>query len=158
MNSNKHGFTLIELLVVIAMIAMVIAALATSYGKAQARARVERARSEVKLASQAILSYENYDSKHELPETGGGEGKDADANTLGFLIGRGGTTAAGDKIPATLQASLQSGGMWRDPWGTPYKIKIVRGNAQIKIESAAGSMQTGLHFPNFYRLSAEERR
>lgn len=155
MNSTKRGFTLIELLVVIAMIGMIIAALGTSFAKAQTRARIEKARSEVKICSQAILAYENYDRQRELPTM---QNRDADASALGFLIGQGGNAESGGKIPATLLAALQRGGMWLDPWGTPYKISIIQGGAQIRIESAIGTLQTGFFFPNFYRLSEEERK
>lgn len=155
MNSIKRGFTLIELMVVIAMIAMIIAALGTSFAKAQTRARTEKARSEVKMATQAILAYENYDQNHELPAMASAQ--EADASSLGFLLGQA-TAVSGGKVPATLLAALQSGGRWLDPWGTPYKIKIVPGKAQIRIDNATGSMQTGYHLPNFYRLSEEERR
>lgn len=154
MNSNKRGFTLIELLVVVAMIGMIVAALGTSFAKAQERARVEKARSEVKLASQAILSYENYDRNHELPAM---KDREADSGSLSFLIGKAKAQSEGN-IPATLLAAFQSGGKWRDPWGTPYRISITAGGASVRIESAAGTMQTGFYFPNFYRLSEEERR
>ncbi len=153
MISIKRGFTLLELMVVICMIALIIAALATSLTSAQERARTEKARSEVKAIAQAILAYENFD--RELPTM---ENRDADQSALGFLIGQGGNAEFGGKIPALLLAALQSGGKMRDPWGTPYKISIRSGGASIKIESASGGMQTGFMFPNFYRLSEEERQ
>lgn len=153
MISIKRGFTLLELMVVICMIALIIAALATSLTSAQERARTEKARSEVKAIAQAILAYENFD--RELPTM---ENRDADQSALGFLIGQGGNAESGGKIPALLLAALQSGGKMRDPWGTPYKISIRSGGASIKIESASGGMQTGFMFPNFYRLSEEERQ
>ena len=155
MISIKRGFTLLELMVVICMIALIIAALATSLTSAQERARTEKARSEVKAIAQAILAYENFDRSNELPTM---ENSDADQSALGFLIGQGGNAESGGKIPALLMAALQSGGKMRDPWGTPYKISIRSGGASIKIESASGGMQTGFMFPNFYRLSEEERQ
>ena len=54
-----RGFTLVELLVVIGMIAILIAALTTSMAAAQERARIQKATSDVKVISQAILAYEN---------------------------------------------------------------------------------------------------
>ena len=155
MISIKRGFTLLELMVVICMIALIIAALATSLTSAHERARTETARSEVKAIAQAILAYENFDRSNELPTM---ENRDADQSALVFLIGQGGNAESGGKIPALLMAALQSGGKMRDPWGTPYKISIRSGGASIKIESASGGMQTGFMFPNFYRLSEEERQ
>ncbi len=156
MISIKRGFTLIELMVVIAMIAMIIGALATSYTSAQERSRVEKARSEVKAISQAILAYENFNrDTGELPTM---TDREADSGSIGFLIGNGGNAESGGKIPALLLAALQSGGKMRDPWGTPYRITIRPGGAAIKMESASGAMQTGYMLPNLYRLSEEERQ
>lgn len=157
MISNKRGFTLIELLVVIAMIAIILSALATSVTGAQERARVQKAINDVKVITQAILSYENYarSGRYALEPM---ERVDADSSSLGFLIGRGDTADSGGKIPATLMAQLRGGGKMLDPWGTPFKVTIRKGDAPVKIESASGAMQTGYYLPNFYRLSEEERR
>ena len=59
MTSNKRGFTLVELIVVIAMIAVFMASVGVAVGKTRERARIEKARSEVKVISQAILAWEN---------------------------------------------------------------------------------------------------
>ena len=60
MTLNKRGFTLIELLVVVAMIAVVMGAISTSFSAARTRAKIEKATSEVKVISQAILAYETW--------------------------------------------------------------------------------------------------
>ena len=83
MYSIKRGFTLVELLVVVGMIAVILGALTTSVQSARMRARVQKATSEVKIVSQAVLAYENF--RGELPTM-----TDADCNrsSLGFLLGR----------------------------------------------------------------------
>lgn len=154
MKSTKSAFTLVELLVVLGIVAMIMAAFTSSMASAQQRAKISRATSEVKLISQAILSYENYDQGNELPSMAN---QDADQGSIGFLIGNGGASKSG-KIPALLMAQLSSGGKMLDPWGTPYKISIKPGNASVKLTSASGTMQTGYYLPNFFRLSAEERK
>ena len=154
MKSTKSAFTLVELLVVLGIVAMIMAAFTSSMASAQQRAKISRATSEVKLISQAILSYENYDQDNELPSMAN---QDADQGSIGFLIGNGGSSKSG-KIPALLMAQLSSGGKMLDPWGTPYKISIKPGNANVKLTSASGTMQTGYYLPNFFRLSAEERK
>jgi len=155
MKSTEKGFTLVELLVVLGMIGMLIGALASSVIGAQRRAKVAKAESEVKVISQAILAYENYDKKRELPTM---TNRDADEGAVGFLIGQGGTAESGGKIPTMLIAQLTSGGKMLDPWNTPYKISIKSGGANVRMTSASGTMQTGYYFPNFYRLGEEERR
>ena len=88
MTSNNRGFTLVELIVVIAMIAIFMAAVGTAIGKTRERARIEKARSDVKVVSQAILAWENYSrgGKHELREM---NDEEADSSTLAFLLGQG---------------------------------------------------------------------
>lgn len=157
MTSNNKGFTLVELLVVVAMIATIMAAMAASVAGAQERARVQKATSEVKVISQAVLGYENY-SRHGQFRLEPMTDVDCDAGSLGFLLGRGESAESGGRIPVLLQAALAADGQMRDPWGTAYKITIKPGNAQVKIESASSTMMTGYYLPNFYRLSEGERK
>lgn len=154
MKSTKSAFTLVELLVVLGVVAMIMAAFTTSVASAQQRARIARAESEVKVISQAILSYEQHHKEHELPSM---TNQDADRGSIGFLIGNGGSSESG-KIPVLLMAQLSNGNKMLDPWGTPYKISIKPGSANLKLTSASGKLHTGYFFPNFYRLSAEERK
>ena len=157
MTSNKNGFTLIELMVVVGMIAILMSAFGLSVSSARERARVQKATADVKVVSQAILAYENYeqgDDNFELPTL---SDQDADASSLGFLIGEGGSAESGGKIPVLLMASLTGGQKLRDPWGTPYKIKIQEKTVTPRFKTATGSMQTGYYLPNFYRLTEDER-
>ena len=146
-NNERRGFTLIELLVVVAMIAILIGAMTTSVSAARERAKIQRATSEVKVISQAILAYENY--------ARGGNFKldplndvDADSSSLGFLLG----TAAvdsGAKMPVLLMAQLKSGGKMLDPWGKPYRVRIKQ--SQVAAASSV-QLKTGYFFPNYYRI------
>ena len=153
MTSNKRGFTLIELMVVIAMIAVLMTAVGTSVGKTRERARMERARSDGKVITQAILAWENYDrgGKNELQEM---NDEEADNSSLKFLLGQGETAKSG-QIPSLLMAQLSAGGKMRDPWGTPYRIRIKQGAIQRPDNL---NLSTCYYIPNLYRLSAEERK
>lgn len=153
----RKGFTLIELLVVIAMLAMITGAVGSGFSAAQERARQQKATTEVKAIAQAILAYENYAVRKgsTLPSVNDG---DADESTIGFLIGSGETYAQGQKIPTLLMAALTSGGKMLDPWGTPYKIKIVSGSENVQLKKISDNLKTGYYFPNLYRLSKEERQ
>lgn len=156
-NGNRKAFTLVELMVVVAMIAMIIAAMITSIAAAKHRTKVQKALSEVKIISQAILAYENYnhgDDKFELPPL---NDQPADKSTLGFLLGDGGQTKSG-KIPALLIASLNNGEKLLDPWGTPYKVRITKSSGRVKINSANSTMRTGFIVPNHYHLTEAERK
>ena len=149
---GRRGFTLIELLVVVGMIAVILGAMTTSVTAARRRARIQKATSDVKVISQAILAYENWSrgGQYQLDPM---ERRDADSGSLGFLLGQE-AAESGGKIPAMLMAQLQGGGKLRDPWGTPYKVTIRQGS----IPAAQGvSLQTGYFLPNFYRVTPEER-
>ncbi|MBQ1345897.1 MAG: hypothetical protein IIY62_05985 [Kiritimatiellae bacterium] len=144
-----------ELMVVVAMIGIIMSAIVSSTAAAQERTRREKALSEVKTITQAILAYENVAKSGELPTM---ENRDADDNSLGFITGKGGESRYGGKVGSMLAAIYRKGGKMTDPWGTPYKITIRASGASVRIESASGAMQTGYYFPNFYRLSEEERQ
>ena len=155
--TGKMGFTLIELLVVVAMIAVLGAAFTSSASSARQRARVQKATAEVKVVSQAILAYENWDQgsgRHELPVR---SDVDVDKDSLGFILGDGGNAESGGKIPAMLMAALTSGGKMLDPWGTPYRVRIKESSLTVKPGSASGSLQTGFFLPNWYRIGRGER-
>ena len=157
MISIKRGFTLVELLVVVAMVAIIVGALSTAVSGAMERARIQKAQSEVKVITQAILAYENYDQggdKHELPTM---NDRDADKGSIGFILGDGGEAESGGKIPVMLMAALTSGGKMLDPWGTPYKVTIKENAFSIKPGAATGSLQAGFFLPNWYRVGKGER-
>lgn len=154
MTLNKRGFTLIELMVVIAMIAIFMTAVGTSVGQTRERARIEKARSDVKVISQAILAWENYTrggGKNELDEM---NDEEADSSSLKFLLGQGESATSG-QIPTLLMAQLAAGGKMRDPWGSPYHIRIKEG-AIVRPDNL--NLSTCFFVPNFYRLTAEERK
>ncbi len=153
MTLNKRGFTLVELIVVIAMIAVFMASVGVAVGKTRERARVEKARADVKVLSQAILAWENYsrNGKNELREMSDVE---ADSSSLAFLLGQGESATSGN-IPILAMVQLSAGGKMRDPWNRPYLIRIKEG----KIDRPENlDLGTCYYLPNFYRLSGEERK
>lgn len=162
-NKNRRGFTLVELLVVVGMIAVLLGSLSTSVSSARARARIQRATSDVKIISQAILSYETWNGD-ELPKLGSRgkaqNGADATAANLSFLIGNGnakGAAGAGtpNELPVLLMAQLK-GGRIVDPWGRPYKVTIAESAVGIKTETVNSTLNTGYYLPNFYRTTEGE--
>ena len=152
MTLTRKAFTLVELLVVVGMIALLMGALTVSVAGAQKRAKIEKARSDVKVISQAILAWENYSKGNELKTNNGWE--EADSSSLGFLLGEGESPESGD-VPAMLMAQLTSGGKMLDPWRKPYLVRIRKGSIPRPSDL---NLATCYYLPNFYRLSAEERK
>lgn len=154
---KRRAFTLVELMVVVAMIAVIVAAMTTSIAGAKNRTKIQKAISEVKVISQAILAYENFNlgnEKFELPLL---NDREADRSSIGFLIGEGESAQSG-AIPALLLASLSSGGKMMDPWGRPYLVNIKKSTGRVKIQSANTNLRTGFIVPNQYHLTEEERK
>ena len=158
LNSHK-AFTLVELLVVVGMVAVLMGAMTTAVNGARERARVQKATNDVKVITQAILAYEiwNDDELPTMGRRGRAElGADADANTLGFLVGKGSAEGVADgsgdsKLPVLLMAQLRNGGALVDPWGKQYKVTIAESSGDISLETVTSDISTGFWLPNFYR-------
>ena len=157
--SNRKAFTLVELLVVVGMIAVLMGAMTSAVQGVREKARVQKATSDVKVITQAILAYEiwNGDELPDMGSRGSAEGGEvANGNSLGFLIGKGsargvdGGSGSGE-LPVLLMAQLRSGGNIVDPWGTPYRVTILGKQPSIKLKTVTGALETGYWLPNFYR-------
>jgi type II secretory pathway pseudopilin PulG len=155
----RSAFTLVELLVVVGMVAVLMGAMTTAVNGARERARIQKATSDVKVISQAILAYEVWNGD-QLPTMGsrgsGNNGVVADMSSLGFLIGKdsaqGATGSSGSgELPVLLMAQLRNNGEMVDPWGTPYRVTIAEASASIRLKTVTGTLQTGYWLPNFYR-------
>ena len=153
--TTRRGFTLIELMVVVGMILILVGAMSTAVSGAMARARRQKAASEVKIITQAILAYENETRNGEDFELPTLDKAECSKDTLGFLLGR--ETSQSGQIPVLLMAALSGGGKMLDPWGHPYRVTIKKNSFTPRFKTMTGSMQTGLFLPNFYRLTAKER-
>ena len=141
------------------MIAVLMGAMTSAVQGARERARMQKAMSDVKVISQAILAYEIWNGD-ELPTMGSrgraASGAEANAGNLGFLIGKGGAKgvaggSGSSELPVLLMAQLRNGGSIVDPWGMPYRVTIAESKSSIKLNTVTGALTTGYWLPNFYR-------
>ncbi len=146
----KKAFTLVEMIVVIGIIAILMGAIGTSVAKAQLRSRIARAHSEANEMTNAIRAYENYVGDTKMPTM---NDEDASESKLGFLLGNGETDRGGNPIPVLYNASIVSG-MIRDPWGTPYRVRINAYDDDTANDPVAQNMRTGVFLPNRYNRLA----
>lgn len=134
----KRGFTLIELLIVVAMLGLLMGTAATGMSQARRQAKITKAQTELRELVNAWLAYEQSygDYPTDMPN---GE-SEATSTALGELLGASGG-------PVYLNAAM-SGGAFRDPWGTPYKFKILTTEA---VDDKEYQLDASVTFPNRHR-------
>ena len=134
--SSRSAFTMIEMLVVIGMLGILMGVTFGGIGKARSRARVVKATAEVRELVNAILSYEAAEGQvYELISP---EPTEATADNIEILLG----TRQG--FPVYLNAPM-AGGAFRDPWGTPYRYRVI----QQTIDGGMGeTVSATVTFPN----------
>jgi prepilin-type N-terminal cleavage/methylation domain-containing protein len=136
---SRRAFTLIEMLVVIGMLGILMGVTFGGVGRARSRARVAKAHTEVRELVNAILACEAAEGELDLAAspTDAMSGEAVIQKLLGNL---------NSGKPVYLNAPIPAGA-FRDPWGTPYRYRIV-GKA---VSSAAGTSErvsATVTFPN----------
>jgi len=132
------AFTLIEMMVVMGMLGILMGVAFSGIGKARTQARVAKANVEVRELINAWLSYEAaYD---DWPVQINGE-LEATAGNLKDLLGK------GDDAVVYLNAQLVNGA-FRDPWGTPYKFRLLSESGQDEVTE---TFSASIAFPNRFR-------
>lgn len=135
-NRSGNAFTLVEMLVVTGMLTILMGVAFSGLGQARAQARVAKANTEIRELVNAILSYEAENEELDIASAP----KDATASNIGKLLG-GGT----DKV--YLNAPVVNGA-FRDPWGTPYRYRVVEGRVD---EGNRTTVSAAVTFPNRHR-------
>ena len=136
-NIKSNAFTLVEMLVVLAMISILMGVTFSGIGKARTRARVAKANSEVRSLMNAWLAYES--SYDDWPVAMEGEEIDATESNIGELLGK------NKDGTVYLNASIK-GGAFRDPWGKPYRFKVLRDTGEEN--KATDYFGSAITFPN----------
>jgi len=135
-NNRSNAFTMVELLVVLGMLSVLMGVTFTGVGKARTQARVVKANAELRELMNAWLAYEAaYD---DWPAAIQGDELDATEGNLAELIGE------NDTETVFLDAQIVNGA-YRDPWGTPYRFRIMR---ETTANAANDGFGAAISFPN----------
>ena len=137
---SRSAFTMIEMLVVIGMLGILMGVTFGGIGRARSRARVAKANTEVRELVNAILSYEAAEGSSFRMIAG--DPKEATAANLKDLLGDG-------NGPVYLNAPLV-GNAFRDPWGTPYRYRVIQATISSGGEMSE-SISATVTFPNRQR-------
>lgn len=135
-NRSSNAFTLVEMMVVTGMLTILMAVAFSGLGQARAQARVAKANTEIRELVNAILSYEAEKEELDIAASP----KDATAANIGMLLG-----GVSDKV--YLNAPMINGA-FRDPWGTPYRYRVVEGRID---DGNQTTVSAAITFPNRHR-------
>ncbi len=143
---NK-GFTLIEMLIVVSVISIMMAALAISVSGARERARVVKAEVELREIVNAIRTYEeaHYEDANPLPfSTEDADSLEVSLANMGALL----DPKNNSEGVVYLNARLNANDQFLDPWGRPYRVRIIRQQDNEKMDE---TFVTGVFVPNLAR-------
>ena len=158
---GKRGFTMIELLAVISMLLLLMGAVTASVTRARQRAKVQQAITEAQQLTDAILAYENFvDKKGNSPLEGKATGRNwavAEEGKMAFVLGKESMPNGQEGNVPVLYNGAVSGGSIRDPWGHPYRYRILSTSVKSEDDEHAGDQgEAAFAFPNINRIPADE--
>ena len=157
---DKRGFTIIELTVVIAMILLLMGAITTSVTGARRRAKIQQAIAEAQQLTDAILAYENFarpGRQSPLEDKATGESwKAANEGDLAFVLGNEKNPTGQDGNVPVLFNGAVTGGSIRDPWGHPYRYRIMSSSMNVEDEHIGDMGESAFAIPNINRIPADE--
>ncbi len=138
--SRLSAFTMVEMMIVTGMLGIMMGLAAMGLGHAKKQARITKANAEVRELVNAWLSYESaYD---DWPVDIEGDELEATESNLKELLGEGN---ADDFV--YLDAPM-IGGAFRDPWGTPYKFRLIHRSGENPVTD---EFTMSVTFPNRHR-------
>jgi len=135
----SNAFTLVEMLVVVGMLGILMGVSASGIGQARKQAAVAKANAELRELINAWLSYEA--SFDDWPVQVSGRQIDATSSALSELLGN------NEQKTVYLNAQMVNGA-FRDPWGTPYRFRLLNESGQSPVTEEFGAAVT---FPNRHR-------
>jgi len=136
---RSSAFTLVEMMVVTGMLGILMGVAFSGIGQARGQAKVAKANAEVRELINAWLSYEAaYD---DWPVNVSGDSIVADKTSLNELMG-------GNEDKAVYLNAQLTGGLFLDPWGTPYQFRLLNKSGQ---DSKTVEFPAAFTFPNRHR-------
>ena len=158
--NNRSGFTIIELITVISILLLLMGAITTSVSGARRRAKTNQAIAEAQQLTDAILAYENF-SRPGRPsplegKVTGGNWKEAAEGDMAFVLGNEKNPTGQDGNVPVLFNGAVTGGSIRDPWGKPYRYRIMSTAVDAEDETAGSSGDSAFAIPNINRIPADE--
>ncbi len=155
----KSGFTIIELLTVISLILLLMGAVTASVTGARRRAKIQQAITEAQQLTDAILGYENFarpGSPSPLEDKATGQSwKEASEGEMAFVLGKDKNPNGSDVLPVLFNGAV-SGGSIRDPWGHPYRYRILSSSVNPDDDYDGDQGEAAFAFPNINRIPADE--
>ena len=133
------GFTLVEMLVVVGMLGVLMAVSFSGVGQARKQAKIAKANSETRELINAWLAYEAAHDDWPVEITG--DEIIADQGALGELLGE------NEEQAVYLNANL-TGGVFLDPWGNPYRLRLLYETQQ---NPKTDEFPASVTFPNRHR-------
>ena len=155
---KRRGFTIVELITVIAILLLLVGAITTSVAGAHRRAKIQQAITEAQQLTDAILAYENYSRPGKpspLEDKKTGEVWDvANVDKMAFVLGLEQNPNRQDGSMPVLYNGAVTGDSIRDPWGHPYRYRIM--STSLQKQNIGHMGDTAFAFPNINRIPADE--
>ena len=156
---GNNGFTIIELMAVIAMILILMGAVTASVTRARQRAKIQQAITEAQQLTDAILAYENFSRpgmESPLERKAKGSWQEAEEGQLAFVLGREKMPNGQEGNVPVLYNGAVTGGKIRDPWGNPYRFRILSASVVTEDDHDGSEGESAFAIPNINRIPADE--
>ena len=157
---KRSGFTIIELITVISILLLLMGAITTSVTGARRRAKTNQAIDEAQQLTDAILGYENFarpGRPSPLESKATGESwKAANEGDMAFVLGNERNPTGQDGNVPVLVNGAVTGGSIRDPWGHPYRYRIMSASVNVDDDHIGDMGESAFAIPNINRIPADE--
>lgn len=156
---KKSGFTIMELITVIAILLLLMGAITTAVTGARRRAKIQQAITEAQQLTDAILAFENYSRPGKpSPLDGRSTGETweiASEDKMDFVLGKvQNPNMPEERVPVLFNGAVR-GGSIRDPWGHPFRYRIMAASVQMRNSNIGNLSEAAFAIPNINRIPAE---